>query len=495
MWIPNTDLSQGDQLAEFDQWVTPALGDIRVTSRFLNELESSYAVLLKIADSIAETGNLTEALRNTIAEALELDQLEADTELNALIAFLFMLTSKSDNATKCQYPIWYRSLHGSTYPSVARGAVARGAVPSVLKSVDLVKNGLRLASMDKGEAVAFVSEYANFLLASEGDANQVLSIVEASRALEKGSPGSTRHLLAPLVSFHVRGSVAASGGHDPEQIVRSYLLDWGLEPESHFNVADATAASLSNWLVANGDDDSGRRAHLDATGLKTRAFDFIIPNRLPGFTKRIFIQSQFYAGDSGSVSHKNVDQAGVARSLASQIFPDAIFVELVDGAGYCGSLRRDLQHLLFAEDTHDFVQVRSIPVRLRRLIQQIGLITPLDVSLRVAEGVDSVASLLADIEGAVERDVDIEELIVDLEAAEWIVRYDQTLSVHPRRHDLVAKYRLLDEIISVSRKAPIGDRVLVPGFGPDFGASLDSTWDADLLGTLVESGIVILTGP
>lgn len=45
-----------------------------------------------------------------------------------------------------------------------------------------------------------------------------------------------------------------------------------------------------------------------------RKYDFIIPYQSRESGLKIFIQSQFYAGDSGSVSHKVVDQTDSSRS-------------------------------------------------------------------------------------------------------------------------------------------------------------------------------------
>ena len=53
---------------------------------------------------------------------------------------------------------------------------------------------------------------------------------------------------------------------------------------------------------------------------KSRAYDFVLPFKTAGWKPSLFVQSQFYAGDSGSVSHKNVDQTSTS-SLGSQADP------------------------------------------------------------------------------------------------------------------------------------------------------------------------------
>jgi hypothetical protein len=58
---------------------------------------------------------------------------------------------------------------------------------------------------------------------------------------------------------------------------------------------------------------------------------------------------------------------------------DARFVEYVDGAGYFSSLNGDLKTLLSKPTTASFFQVRSAAIRLRRELQQVGFLVPLEL--------------------------------------------------------------------------------------------------------------------
>ena len=96
---------------------------------------------------------------------------------------------------------------------------------------------------------------------------------------------------------------------------------------------------------------------IDKKKVKTRAYDFALPYKLDQCPRQIFIQSQYYAGDSGSVSPKNVDQTTAARTAAKKIVgKDARFIEYVDGAGFFASLNGDLKSLLDMADTTSFIQ-------------------------------------------------------------------------------------------------------------------------------------------
>lgn len=125
-------------------------------------------------------------------------------------------------------------------------------------------------------------------------------------ALKQFGHGVEQNLLSPIVVPKVQGSVNSSVGVKPEEILREYLEDWGLIPDEDFN---------TNNVIVQGDEDED---------VKTRTSDFVLPYKTPGWfpewQKRIMMQSQFYAGDSGSVSPKrNVDQTKTSRACSNQI--------------------------------------------------------------------------------------------------------------------------------------------------------------------------------
>jgi len=156
----------------------------------------------------------------------------------------------------------------------------------------------------------------------------------------------------------------ASGGHEPERMLRELLQEWGLKPDIDFNTSDVVIVDSNHDLDA-----------------KTRAYDFVIPYKTPGWSEgnwnnRLFIQCQFYAGDSGSVSHKNVDQTRNSRDSISRFVISPLFIEYVDGAGYFSALNGDLKRLLSYKDTHGLIQIKTAPIRLRCYFEKIGFIPP-----------------------------------------------------------------------------------------------------------------------
>ena len=205
-----------------------------------------------------------------------------------------------------------------------------------------------------------------------------------------------RDLFTPLAIFQVRGSVSATGGHEPEKILRQRLAEWGLQENIDYNTTDVYLTS----------DNANTKE-------KKRAYDFVLPYQTPNWTgnwaKRIFIQCQFYAGDSGSVSHKNLDQTKTSRQYVLKIAPDARFLEYVDGAGYFSSLNGDLKKLLEMPNTRSFFQVRTAAIRLRRELQQIGFLVPLDLEHGILRCSDRTVTSLYEIlteEGYSHQEID-----------------------------------------------------------------------------------------
>lgn len=272
--------------------------------------------------------------------------------------------------------------------------------------------------------------------------------------------------MSPIVIFKVRGSATASIGHKPESILRWNLEQWGLIPDEDFNLNDIVV-------------DSNK----EETNEKTRAYDFVLPYKslgwAPEWQQRIMMQCQFYAGDSGSVSHKNVDQTNTSRKRVLQKFSGIRFVEFVDGAGYFSSLNGDLQRLLGMETTHSFVQIRSIPIRLRRELQYLGFLMPLEIEHAIIgsgnDNVDVVREILMK-EGYTQQEV---QRAIDRAIATNIIKANgHNLHIRDDRRDIIRQHFLLDMIaingyqINPKAQETMGN-ILIPGYGMFYGIELD----------------------
>ena len=470
---PSSPLDLSAKLAEFDVWITPSLGEIRDTDRFQAELARIVQVIEALAAATRKFRSIEDCSASAITEALlgliqKKPQNEASTILQGAASMLFLCTGKSDNNLKCQLPLHLRdSAKWSGFPSVRSKQksvnVTSVAIPRILNSEDYMGTVAKLCDFPE-EQKRLLMEFVRFVLSDDKYVAQLWSIGHSYAKLKAFK--REKDLLTPLVIFQVRGSVSATGGHAPERQLRERFDEWGLVRGVDYNLADV--------VVAEEQSKGGR--------IKTRAYDFVLPFKTPGWSQRLYIQSQFYAGDSGSVSHKNVDQTSTSRHKVLEQNRDALFIEFLDGAGYFSSLNGDLKTLLSISTTYSFVQVRSAPIRLRRALQEIGFCTPLEVEHAIAKtGGDrkKVANMLK-TEGYAGEEV--ERCINEAIKAKIIVVSGTTLVIHSPRRPIARRYLLLDTIAVAGRALSevmpnVAGHILIPGFGALFGVKLTELLD------------------
>jgi hypothetical protein len=96
-------------LKEFDIWITPSLGEITDTDKFRDEL----ARVIRIFEELGRaTGNfqderhcVPEAIARTFAQlASGKPEAERAELFKSLASTLYLVTGKSDNNAKCQFP-------------------------------------------------------------------------------------------------------------------------------------------------------------------------------------------------------------------------------------------------------------------------------------------------------------------------------------------------------------------------------------------------------
>lgn len=506
MRLKISNLTLDQQLWEFDLWVTPALTDIRGTDRFKDELRRVLAVLNALTSGGGDNNLSPERYSASLVErafrhldiltANSRDAIEAVNEaeefLNSLAALLFLVTGKSDNNNKCQFPIYLRNKVGiGSLPNIrmrkGKAYLVQDEIPRVLDSEAYMTRIARLYAhrrlgfhelQQHDYAQSLLLEFASLLLSDAASRAQLSAFLKHYRTSNANGEDASV-LLTPLVIFQVRGSVAASGGHEPEEILRRYMQTWGMVREVDFNVNDVVLDVEAGRLVES--ESNSEEPSVGKT--KTRAYDFVLPFRRLGWTPQIFIQSQFYAGDSGSVSHKNVDQTSSSRlnatKLLAKAWPEGApprFLEYVDGAGYSASLNGDLKSLLSFSDTAGFFQIRSAPIRLRRELQQVGFLTPLEVAHATLLSGNASAAVIARLQ---EDGYSAEEvnrgLAVAVETG-FIDKTGDSMTVTSSHLPVARLYMLLDLIARAGHNfdnlSSIVGVALVPGYGPYHGLTL-----------------------
>lgn len=236
------------------------------------------------------------------------------------------------------------------------------------------------------------------------------------------------------------------------------MTEWGLEAGSDYNTQDVEIGQLLGDIKVN-------------PQIKKRKYDFIIPYQSRGNGAKVFIQSQFYAGDSGSVSHKVVDQTDSSREVTLRKFPKAVFVECLDGAGYYSSLNGDLRKMLAKPSTKNFIQISSAPLKLRRELQGINFLTVLEIEHAIlmtgGKRVDVIEKLQND--GYVVNEI---ATAIDAGIRNALLSDTEPLTISRDRESIVRKYCLLDTIANYGHPIP-ADRItgflIVPGYSTYWG--------------------------
>lgn len=488
MKLPILKINLFEQLAEFDLWITPSLQEIQDTDKYAQELAKVDTLISKLGDATNNFASVEscspKAIAATCVKLIEQVIERSSTEqekiasavdiVESLCALLFMVTGKSDNNLKCQFPVFLAQTEKrADFPQRKgrNGRFQQAPLGRTIKSNKLAKviadalvcytNHEDLKYLED-EAQWLLGKYITAILKDEDSIRQFWALGKSYYTLLAESPGSEKALLAPIIIFKVRGSVSASGGHIPEDLLRTMMLSWGMERGTDFNLEDVILEYPQNDIRNNS---------------KTRAYDFVLPYRTEGWEPHIFIQCQYYAGDSGSVSHKVVDQTQASRPLTLQQYPNARFIEYLDGAGYYSSLNTDLQHMLGMETTKDFIQVRSAHVKLRREFQDLGFLIPIDIEhaiFRSNEGLRAEVITLLESEGYTTNE--IQRAIGQAIHRGIIQENNGVLLVSEDRREFAKRLFIIDLIAVIGE--PIGNNednagnVLIPGYGQLYGSRL-----------------------
>lgn len=456
--------TEKERLSEFDRWITPSLGDIKDSIEFINILTGLEDGFNSLSNYTCGFSSLEACSSYHIAENI-ISSLSKISGIQSHLANVFnailLSTGKTDNNLKCQYPIVLNKLYESgEIPAFKNGKMILVKIPRVFDLAKVIHHFETLSAYPDMLAPQLKS-YLDLLLSDEQYVLQLYTLGLSYHKLKEN--GQSSNLLASIAIFQSRGSITAKAGHEPERMLRSYMTDWGLKAGSDYNNDDIDIYELLSIKKKKSD--------------KARKYDFIVPFRSKTEGKKLFVQCQFYAGDSGSVSHKVVDQTDASRKHTIKYYPSAVFVEYLDGAGYFSSLNGDLKKMLAKKTTKAFIQVKTAPVKFRRELQEIDFLTPLEIEHAILTGKNTEAELVDFLQA---QGYDKEEIYRSLDACKATNLLDingDQYAIKEERRDIIIKYCFLDCIanfghfVNVSKEKGI---LFVPGFSNNWGMSQTS---------------------
>lgn len=465
MKLKNCTQTTAEKYQEFDLWITPSLSEIKDTDKYNEELQNIKLLFEVIGKSVSDFSNLETATIEEVVKSI-LNYANQQTAKNCVhaiqssISLLFLVTGKSDNNLKCQFPLYLRDISKRTnFPKIKRTKGQKSLefvnIPREIKSIKIAKLLTELKDFPI-EQTSLFKEYIGLILNDDCYKNSLWAIGQSYFKMK--NVGIENDFLMPLVVFKVRGSVSAIGGHNPEELLRELMSEWGLTSDEEFNLTD----------VIIGKETSNKK-------VKTRAYDFVLPHTLES-SKKLLIQCQFYAGDSGSVSHKNVDQTRASRNFTKSKITQPLFIEYLDGAGYFSSLNGDLKSILSMEDTFDFFQIRTAPIKLRRLLQHIGFLTPLELVHSLVINNLDINSAKIDLFKAGYTYGEIKRVLSSSLEKKIILKSSNKIVIENSFLKKSRKYFLLDIIFNNSHPVSQDQRkkgmILVPGLNGLAGISL-----------------------
>ncbi len=494
------NLSISEQLEEFDQWMTARLERVKDTEKFNLEINSVCNCIERLSLRLnsfsdyndCQIDKLCLAVIEVCSELVSGEDFSSDETLtsefiDSFFNLLFLTSGATDNNLKNHFLIKLKD--DEINPMIPKRGTSKKKIrfklvqlPSTTKS-DFISKLLAGCLVGSHEAYAkdvvteplfdlyeyllvFLKEYTSLILEGHDEIMQFWAICSSYSRLNETQNGISlgKYLLSSCTIFKVRGSVSASGGHITEDILREKLNKIGLRQNTDYNLNDVT---IGEQEVQEG----GKRKK------KTRAYDFILPFNVENWEPKpkLFIQSQFYAGDSGSVSHKVVDQTQSSREFTLEKYPTARFVEYLDGAGYYASLRGDLQHMLAFTNTASFFQVKSIFVRLRRELQVIKFLTPIDLEHVLLTTTSNEKHTIVNELIAQEYPESEIERVINTCIQEGVVEsVDTHISIIQSRIEIARRLLILD--VAVNNASTISDSercsqkyLILPGYGRNYG--------------------------
>ena len=457
MKLRDYSASLEEKMSEFDLWITPTLGEIRDTAQFLVNLNA----LRRGFDYLDEITNHFDSYVSCFADHLsrgflglieEKNADEAKELLDCVFNVLLLATGKTDNNLKCQFPIHLRRINITKYPVKQRSRWVMKELPRKLEMSDVTKLIIQLEEQE-GFQKTLLRSYVELIISDEGYAKQLWSLGNAY-VLQK-QDGNESYLISSIVIFQSRGSITATQGHIPEMKLREYMSDWGLKAGSDYNEQDVEIGELLEGMPVD-------------NKVKKRKYDFIIPYQSRREGAKVFIQSQFYAGDSGSVSHKVVDQTDSSRAVTLKKYPEAVFVEYLDGAGYYSSLNGDLRKMLSKPTTKNFFQLKTAPLKMRRELQNINFITALEIEHAILRSSGSQTEVIRILEEEGYSRTEIDTAITIAVQNGDIDTVDSTsLVIKGDRVPIVRRYCFLDLIANYGQPIDSGrgsGYLIVPGY-------------------------------
>lgn len=182
MKLKDHDESLDEKMSEFDIWVTPSLGEIRDMPQFVNNLDTmqqGFDIMAIITDDFSsiEKCSSSNIAKNTITLIANKEKKNIVEILNSIYGVLLLVTGKTDNNLKCQFPLQLRNVYNiESYPfQNQNGRWTKKLLPRTIKS-DLVSNIIMHAGENQDFQEKFLESYIHLIISDSQYAKQLWSL-------------------------------------------------------------------------------------------------------------------------------------------------------------------------------------------------------------------------------------------------------------------------------------------------------------------------------
>ena len=247
-------------------------------------------------------------------------------------------------------------------------------MPKYSKLIDLAKNKRRILE----EMINFFEKYNLIKKLQNLQGKETKEIIELSKTLLK---------------YSEKGAGAEKSGEEAENIIKIKLELWGLIEDIDYNKNDEKLTDILErkieFLKNRGElteNEKIEKIEKIKKEKKSRQFDLVFPANNSNKEPKVIAQIVFYTSNTGSEGKKKTNQNINTSNYIKEILPvhykEITNLLVLDGPGWI-QMAGDFQKNNYLAE--NFVQIKTIDTKFKRILNESGLVYPIDVEVCVLE--------------------------------------------------------------------------------------------------------------
>jgi hypothetical protein len=247
-------------------------------------------------------------------------------------------------------------------------------MPKYSKLIDLAKNEQKILE----EMINFFEKYDLIKKLQSLQGKEIKEIIELSKTLLK---------------YSEKGAGAEKSGEEAENIIKNKLELWGLKENIDYNKNDEKLTEILERKIeflknrgALTEEERKEKIEKIKKERKSRQFDLVFPANNSNKEPKVIAQIVFYTSNTGSEGKKKTNQNINTSNYIKEILPvhskEITNLLVLDGPGWI-QMAGDFQKNNYLSE--NFVQIKTIDTKLKRILNERGLVYPIDVEIAILE--------------------------------------------------------------------------------------------------------------